>query len=869
MTSLNELSVVIHESRGESRSPVRDETEPSPQLGWLLLVVSLSVATPGAAQTDSVTVVAGPHYGASGIRSLFFGKGYRDLWTVPIRVSVADLDTLGGGLTPVRLGGGMTTETLQLTAADGRRYVLRSVDKSVAQGLSEELRGTLYESILQDQISAFLPTGALILPSLLAAVGVLHVDPLLVVVPDSPRLEEFREQFAGKLALFEERPDDREEDNPGFQGAERVSATPQLIEHLRESPTHVLDAREFLAARLVDLVVGDRDRSVNNWLWARFDTPDGRRYRPIPRDRDQAFIQLDGALKWFLRFREPRLVKFTDDPPNVTGLSRNAWDMDRPFLVALERAEWESIVSATKAALSDAVIDSAVARLPPPHYTMAGPALEARLKARRDGLDGVADDLYRIVNQAAEIHATDEDEVATVVYEPDGTLTVTIADTGGSAYFRRSFHPDVTQNVRLYLLGGDDSVTVEGSGAASITLRVMGGSGSDRFVDRTNGARPPLFYDSGEGSTFVSGQRTRIRRVMLDPPVAWGDSAKAPDWGSEVWPLTAVPYRGDLGFFPSAGISFTKFGFRKEPFHTRHQVEAAYGTGISRFRLAYQLDWIVATERTRVALDAYWSQVELFRYYGLGNNTSSEGPEDFYQIHHEQALLSPSVTFMRGPASLRLAAYARRSVTDTSGASLLAQERPYGTGTYAQMGGALELSYDTRDNGAAPTTGVRASSTISYTPELLSVDRGAIGAVDADVAAYASMFGNRHTLAARANARKVFGEFPIPDAAFLGGPETLRGFRMDRFAGDASALGSIELRSHVGHFRFLFPNELGVVAFGEAGRVFVEGRSPGGWHLGYGGGLWIAPVSRAHTVRMTVAHSNEYTAFYLSTGFAF
>jgi outer membrane translocation and assembly module TamA len=200
---------------------------------------------------------------------------------------------------------------------------------------------------------------------------------------------------------------------------------------------------------------------------------------------------------------------------------------------------------------------------------------------------------------------------------------------------------------------------------------------------------------------------------------------------------------------------------------------------------------------------------------------------------------------------------------------LLAQERPYGTGTYAQMGGALELSYDTRDNGAAPTTGVRASSTISYTPELLSVDRGAIGAVDADVAAYASMFGNRHTLAARANARKVFGEFPIPDAAFLGGPETLRGFRMDRFAGDASTLGSLELRSHVGHFRFLFPNELGVVAFGEAGRVFVEGRSPGGWHIDYGGGLWIAPVSRAHAVTMTVARSNEYTAFYLSTGFAF
>ena len=55
----------------------------------------------------------------------------------------------------------------------------------------------------------------------------------------------------------------------------------------------------------MDLLVGDRDRSVNNHLWARFpDTDGGYVWRPIPRDRDQAFVQFDGFLKGLARFYE-------------------------------------------------------------------------------------------------------------------------------------------------------------------------------------------------------------------------------------------------------------------------------------------------------------------------------------------------------------------------------------------------------------------------------------------------------------------------------------------------------------------------------------------------------------------------------------
>ena len=78
-------------------------------------------------------VVAGLRYGAGWLHGAMAGRGYRDLWVTPMMVEVADLSRLGDGLTPIRVGGGATTMTLHMRGADGKRYVLRSVDKYTAQ----------------------------------------------------------------------------------------------------------------------------------------------------------------------------------------------------------------------------------------------------------------------------------------------------------------------------------------------------------------------------------------------------------------------------------------------------------------------------------------------------------------------------------------------------------------------------------------------------------------------------------------------------------------------------------------------------------------------------------------------------------------
>src|SRR5207249_10658947 len=113
------------------------------------------------------------------------------------------------------------TKSLRLHAADGRVYVFRSVDKDVAAAMPPELRATFVQQILQDQVSASHPAGALVVGPLLSAVGVSHAEPALFVMPDEARLDSFPE-IKRMLGQVEERPTVVPEADVGVAGAATV-----------------------------------------------------------------------------------------------------------------------------------------------------------------------------------------------------------------------------------------------------------------------------------------------------------------------------------------------------------------------------------------------------------------------------------------------------------------------------------------------------------------------------------------------------------------------------------------------------------------------------------------------------------------------
>jgi hypothetical protein len=831
---------------------------------------------------DTVEVIPGPEYAMGGFLRYFAGQGYRGLWTVPIKVEVADLSRLKGGLAPFRIGGGMTTQTLHLRSDDGRRYVFRSVNKYAGRGLEEELRGTVYESVLQDQISSFHPSGALVIPPLLEAVDVLHTEPRLYFLPDDPRLGEFREHCANLLMLFEERPDEGPENTPGFAGSSRIVGTPALFEELEDDPRNRLDTLTYLRARLVDILVGDRDRSVNNWLWARFEHGDSYLWLPIPRDRDQAFIQLDGAAKAMIRIYEPRLVRFGTDVPSVWGLSRSAWDMDRSFLVGVDRVTWDSIVTDVQQRLSDQVLDNAVMRLPPEHLALVGNDMFERLSTRRDRLHEAAERLYRIVSEFADIHGTDAAESATVDCIDDDRVEVTIwsrSDSGHTAdvqpHFRRAFDQRETREIRLYLHGGDDRIVVRGPARQAIPIRAVGGGGTDGLLDSTRiGGRYTSFYDADDDTWIERGPTVRLVKREAKRPQSWGETAAlSPDWGTRWLPLFRAPYDSDLGLFVYAGASRKTYAFLKYPYSTLLRVGAGYGPMEQEFVANIEYEVLHIAPRLHSSFELGYSGIERLNYFGLGNDTEKAQSMRYYRVFSGLLRIEPSITLELTPnVGLDLRARFERVDTDTlpETPTFVSETRPYGYDTMKQVGAGAALRVDTRNRPSAASSGFVVEAGGFYYPEVLDIDRGAFGKMFGHAATYLSLSENgNQTVALRAGGEKVWGTFPYYEAAYIGGSETLRGFRTDRFAGDASLYASAEWRMFLGRVGFLIPWDIGVFAISDVGRVYLSGLSPGGWHFSYGGGIWASPFNRQFTSSVSVAFSTEGTSLYAGTGFIF
>lgn len=197
---------------------------------------------------SSVTMPAGAQYKASGWKELWWGKHYRKEWVTPVTFPVIDLYATAGGLTPLKKGGGHETKSLRLLGADGREYVLRTMDKTLDLLVPEDFRGTFINDIINDQISTAHPYGPIIAAKLANAAELYHTNPTVVFVPHSGRLKEFESTFADQLCLFEEWPNGDGWQKTALTGnADDVINTDKLLEKLQKDNDNSVDENLFYA----------------------------------------------------------------------------------------------------------------------------------------------------------------------------------------------------------------------------------------------------------------------------------------------------------------------------------------------------------------------------------------------------------------------------------------------------------------------------------------------------------------------------------------------------------------------------------------------------------------------------------------------
>ena len=835
---------------------------------WVLTVLApvagATAAEPERRPGTRVKVVAGPAYKAGAMHRFFLGTDYRRTWTTPVTVEVLDLRSYAGGLKPEKQGGGKQTISLGFEAPDGREFRFRSVDKDPSATLPEELRDTGVEWVVQDQIRASYPVGPLLVDELARAAGVLHVKHELYVLPDDPALGEFA-QHKGLLGILEENPDPDAPLPPGFEGAKQIIETLDLVKLLDADPRQHVDERAYLKARLFDMLIGDWDRHQAQWEWV--SKGEGTPWLPYPTDRDQAFSDYDGLFLSFARASHPVLMRFEPSyPGGVRGLAWNSREVDRRFLSRFDRAAFREAAAELQRAVTDEVIARAVHRLPAEYLALDGGYLSRTLKARRERLPALADEFYEMLAREVEVHLTDRPEVIEVDRAERGdSVEVRVSAGGADPYYRRRFLESETGEIRIYARGGDDRLTSRGTGAGGIQVRFVGGPGDDT-IDDSRGGRTHFFDHQGQNH-LVEGPGTKESDKPYEHPKDRRDYLLV-DWGSRTQVMPYLSAGGDVGVVTGAQLELLDYGFRKHPWASRQRLRAGYAFGAQGFRVDYDGQWQHTNSRKRRGLFARASNIEVVRYHGVGNETSAELPNDFYKTKFAQYLLQPAFRFGFDKVELWVGPRVQYQQSEPGLDTFLGVTRPYGIGDFGQAGVNLRFDADSRNRRAAATTGARLALEGNYYPKMWDLldDFGEVNG---------ALSGHLRFLHLRVGGKKIWGRFPFHEAAFLGGPDTVRALRRQRYAGDAMAYGNAELRAPLAEFQILIPIRFGLLGLADVGRVWLEGESSDRWHKGYGGGVWFMFLRPENSLSVTAAMDPDATGadegwrVYFHAGFAF
>ena len=308
---------------------------------------------------------------------MLWGKHYRKYFGTDIIAPTATLDTLKGGLTPVRKGGGHQSNSLRLEDKNGKEYMIRALKKNPIkfmqsgmfrdQYIASKYNDTYTEDVLLDVFTTAHPYAPLTVGPLLDAVDIYHPNTSLYYIPKQSGLEKYNDEFGDELYFLEERAASGHGDKKNFGFSDEIISTDDLFVNLRESDDNILDEKTFIRARLMDMLIGDWDRHKDQWRWAEF--KDGKKtiYKPVPRDRDQAYSKYDGFLMEFTtRILPPakKLQVYDDEIRSVKWFNANPFPVDKTLISRSSIKDWIEQAEFIQEKITDEVIEEAFSMLP-------------------------------------------------------------------------------------------------------------------------------------------------------------------------------------------------------------------------------------------------------------------------------------------------------------------------------------------------------------------------------------------------------------------------------------------------------------------------------------------------------------------------
>ena len=827
-------------------------------------------ATPDSQYT---TVIAGKQYAISEARQKKWGQHYRKEWNEPVKVRIAMLDTLAGGLIPYQEGGGRQSKTLRLRDANGREYVLRSIDKTFGRALPDIARGTFLESIADDQASIGHPYAAVTIPQMSRAAGIYHTRPQVLYIPKQKQLGKFNDEYGNTLYLFEQRPDENWETAENFGNAKKIIGTEKLFEKLQEDNDRKVDQLAYVSARLYDMMIGDWGRHEDQWRWAEFKDDDDVLYKPIPRDRDQVYTKFDGSrVKLIFSLAGlDHLQSFDYNIEDVTTYNFPARNLDRRLANEVTQDQWLSIAKDLQQKLTDTIISSAVREMPAEVFPYSGEEIIAKLKSRRDKLQEFAKEYYLFLAKEVDVPGTHKKEMFEIDVTDNGNVTVRmykIKKDGTRAkkpLYTREFLPSETDEIRVYGMDDDDMFIIKGKIEDGL-IRIIPGKGKDSIDDgNIADTRKNIIhvYDDRDAK-FSLSESSRLHRS--------NDTLKN-EYQYKHFEYNDNGFVFRPGLTIGVGYHITTQGWRRTPFASEHRWMAYYGP--NRGSLAFEYRYIV-TE-----LIGRWNGEGILRadmplvsnFFGLGNESMwiQEVNRKFYR--YRTTRFSAGMDLYRLFDSAHLVKFGllfntmdirndedRFITKDVSGIPPSALGQKY----YGTVG--ISYQYKKSDHPIVPTKGVEFNLSAAHIQNMEDIS-GAIGSFSTSASVYLP-FLKKLSFAVRVGGARVNGDPEFYQMAILSGKENLRGYRRQRFYGQTSFYNNNELRLILDTRNHFFSGKIGLLAFMDNGRVWLPGEDSDKWHFSYGGGFFVAPFNRI-LLNTTVGFSEEDRVVHIRIGFLF
>jgi predicted nuclease with TOPRIM domain len=811
------------------------------------------------------------------VHRFFFGNHYRKYYSLPIEAKTVDLDTLFGGLKPIREGGGHQSVSLRMSDPKGREYVMRAMKKSASQFLQSvafkdqyivnDFQDTYAESFLLDFYTTSHPYTPFVVGNMADKLGLAHTNPILYYVPKQKALKEFNSGFGNSLYMIEERPADNHLDAKGFGSPTDIIGTDDMLQNLRKDEKYSVDEKEYIKARLFDMLIGDWDRHKDQWRWGEYKKDGKVTYKPIPRDRDQAFSKYDGTLLSLLMnipaIRHMRTFKNEID--NVKWLNREPYPLDLAFLKTSDEKEWLAQAQYIQENLTDSDIDNAFKELPKEVQDQTIEEIKSKLKNRKKELQKYASEYFDVLSHTVMIAGTDKKDKFIINHNAGKSIEIQvyrIKKEGEQLIYTKNVSDAKTKNLWVYGLDDDDIFQVTGNHKSDIKIRLIGGQNHDTYTVE-NGKRVIVYDFKSKENTYNLDSKTQTQ--LTDDYDVNSYNYQKPKY-NVFSGLPNIGYNPDDGVKVGFNLNYTVNNFKQNPYTQRHILNGFYYFATSGLELNYIAHFPGLLGKWVIDVESQYTTPNFAKnYFGYGNETQNYDQEfgmDYNRVRIQQLKLAGAIRRVgRYGSEFSLQPFIEKMKVEEN------EERFINTANTPNpdifnaktFGGAkIIYSFKNSDFKAKPTLGMAFVIEASWTSNLEDSKQ--------NFPSLESLLGFTHKiekngkliLATYLKGKAIFNDnYEFYQGAALGGDKDLRGYRNERFLGNSYFSQSTDLRLTIGKIqRSIVPMTYGILAGFDYGRIWLDGENSKKWHQDYGGGLWLNAINTV-TARITYFKSPD------------